>query len=127
MNIVKSVVLVFGFLVLTSGIAYPFVIDMVDVDERVEVGIRNIQNGTELTLWSLNYQNQKSAPPMVTTVGPKTEIRISGKKSDYPELDRLNGREVMVSGKLVIILKDNQKLEEWISVNITPISPEKTK
>ena len=100
---------------------------MVDVDERVEVGIRNIQNGTELTLWSLNYQNQKSAPPMVTTVGPKTEIRISGKKSDYPELDRLNGREVMVSGKLVIILKDNQKLEEWISVNITPISPEKTK
>ena len=127
MSIVKSAVLAFWFLVLASGIAYPFV--AVDTVEQMKAEIE--LKGTppaemEMTLWNPDYRNQTSSS-MRALVGPYTKVKISGKESNYLELARFNGKQVLISGEIAMYYQNNKKWEEWGSVDITPIPPEKAK
>lgn len=124
---VKSAVLAFGFLILASGIAYPFVMtDTVD-QMKAEIEIKNAADGTvEMTLWNPDYRNQISSS-MRATVGPNTKVRIAGKEAGYLELARFNGKQALVSGEIAMYYQDHKKWEEWGFVNITPIPPEKIK
>ena len=127
MNIVKSVVLAFGFLVLASGIAYPFVMtDTVD-QMKAEIELKGTPPAEmEMTLWNPDYRNQTSSS-MRALVGPYTKVKISGKESNYLELARFNGKQVLISGEIAMYYQNHRKWEEWGSVDIIPIPPEKAK
>lgn len=123
MNITKLMVLAFGFLFLTSGIAYPFVMtDIVD-QMRAEIEIKNVAGEMEMTLWT-DYRNRTSSS-MVGKVGPYTKVKISGKESNYIELSRFNGKYVQVSGEIAMYYENYKKWEQWELVDINPIPPEK--
>lgn len=126
MGIMKSAVLACLFLVLASGIAYPFVLTY-EIDQmKAEIEFKGTAVDMEITLWSPDYRNQKLFP-ITAKISPSTKIQIAGQEVNYTELARFNGKQALVSGEIAMYYQDHKKWEEWGFLKIFPIPPEKGK